>query len=399
MDNFDCPRTARDSYVEVTVETQKNKMSYSRIQLEEVRIKSDSYIIVATFLLLAVSILMVFSTTAVISKEFYGDTTAMIKKHILHTFVGLVVLFLSYRIPLSFLKKIANWILIAAVFLLAAVLIPGIGHTAGGAQRWMVLGPLRLQPGELAKVAMIIFMAQYISVNHKQMVNFFTGVLIPLALVCLCAGLLLAEPDFGSTVIIMAVVFSQLLICARLTHLIGVGVAGCLSIGLIAIASPYRVKRLVAFLDPFADASASGYQLIQSLIAVGSGGLSGAGLGAGKQKLFYLPAAHTDFIFAMIAEELGLFGAIFVLLLFLLLAYRGLMIAKKFSNNPFLCSLAIGCTMLIVFPAFLNIAVVLGLLPTKGMVLPLVAYGGTAMIVHLGIVGLLLNISQAEEDE
>lgn len=374
-------------------------MSYARIQIEEVRLKSDSYILGATFLLLAISILMVFSTTAVVSKEFYGDTTAMIKRHIIHTFMGLVVLMAFYRIPLLFFKKHAKLIMIVAVLLLVGVLIPGIGHKAGGAQRWIVLGPLRLQPGELAKVAVVIFMAYYISVRRERMVYFVPGVLLPLCLVCACAVLLLLEPDFGSTVIITSVVFLQLLSCSRLVHLIGIGVVAGISLGLVAIASPYRVKRLIAFLDPFADPSASGYQLIQSLIAVGSGGVSGVGLGGGKQKLFYLPAAHTDFIFAMIAEELGLFGAIFVVILFLVLAYRGLLLAKKHVGNPFLCSLAIGCTSLIVLPAFLNMAVVLGLLPTKGMVLPLVAYGGTAMIIHLALVGLLLNISQAGEDE
>ena len=372
---------------------------HTRVQLEEVRIKSDTYIIVATFLLLAISVLMVFSTTAVVSKEFYGDTTAMVKRHLLHTFLGLVVLMAFYRIPLSFFKKYAPVILTLSILLLIAVLIPGIGHSAGGARRWIVFGPLRLQPGELGKVAIAIFMAYYISKKRDKMVYFFPGIFFPLALVCLYAGLLLMEPDFGSTVIILAVVFLQLLTCSRLFHLIGVGVVAAISLGLIAIASPYRVKRLVAFLDPFADPSASGYQLIQSLIAVGSGGMSGAGLGGGKQKLFYLPAAHTDFIFAMIAEELGLIGAVTVILLFLLLAYRGLLLAKKHVANPFLCSLAVGCTTLLVLPAFLNMAVVLGLLPTKGMVLPLVAYGGTAMVIHLALIGLLLNISQAEEDE
>jgi cell division protein FtsW len=226
--------------------------------------------------------------------------------------------------------------------------------------------------------------------------EFLTGVLIPFLIVATAGGLLLLQPDFGTTVILMSVVFFQLFTVARLRHLIAIGLAGVVALGVMAVSSPYRFRRLESFLDPFKDASATGYQLIQSLIAVGSGGLFGQGLGASKQKLFYLPASHTDFIFAVIVEELGLVGALFVVGLFVLIAVRGLRVARRLSADGFLSSLALGCTLIIVLPALLNMGVVLGLFPTKGLVLPLVAYGGTAMIVHLAAYGILLRLSRMD---
>ena len=282
------------------------------------------------------------------------------------------------------------------MFLLAIVLIPHVGHTSGGAQRWLLLGPMRVQPGELCKLAVLFYFSTYIGRQHQKMLRFLPGVAIPFLILGVYALLLLLEPDFGSTVVIVLVVLGQLFCFARISHLITVGLSA--SAGLVALVaiSPYRLQRFLAFLDPFNDPSRSGYQLIQSLIAVGSGGTFGVGLGAGKQKLGYLPAAHTDFIYAVIAEELGLLGALAVLALYLLIFFRGLAISSRLTANPFLSSLALGCTLLTVIPALLNIAVVVGMLPTKGLVLPLVAYGGTAMIVHLSAVGMLVKLSSLE---
>lgn len=355
----------------------------------------DAWLVLATTLLLALSILMVFSATAVTAEKLSGDSTSYIRKHLLAILVGLISLVSISRMELRRLQRISTPFLALVSLLLVIVLIPGIGHTAGGASRWLALGSFRVQPGELIKVACIIFFATYIEINHALMRSFKWGVFIPLIIVGVLSGLLLVEPDFGSTVILLTVVFCQLLTVSRISQLAGIGVLGLLTLGLVAIASPYRVRRLVSFLDPFGDASNAGYQLVQSLIAVGSGGLFGVGLGAGKQKLFYLPAAHTDFIFALISEELGLVGALGVLILFLIIGLRGLRIAKSFVDDPYLCSLCVGCTGLIVIPALLNMGVVLGLLPTKGLVLPLVAYGGTAMVVNLSAMGVLLRLSRS----
>lgn len=358
--------------------------------------KIDSWILGAALLLLAMGVLMVFSTTAVSSQEAHGDSALMVRHHFVHVVLGLCAFLVCLAFPPQKLYDLAVPLLLFALTLLLITLIPGIGYVAGGARRWLVLGPIRVQPGEIAKLSAIIYFASYIERHQAKMHTFFSGVVIPLSVLCAFAAMLLLEPDFGSTVIILAVVFSQLFLVCRLRHMALVGAGAAVTLLALVILSPYRMRRFVSFLDPFQDASASGYQLIQSLIAVGSGGYTGTGLGAGKQKLFYLPAAHTDFIFAVIAEELGIFGALAVLALFLVILIRGLRITRRLLDRPYLSSLALGCTLLMVVPAVLNMGVVLGLLPTKGMVLPLVAYGGTAMVVHLAVLGILLRLSRTD---
>lgn len=298
------------------------------------------------------------------------------------------------RIPVAFLYKISAPLFIFSGILLVLVLVPGIGAAAGGAQRWISLGPLRMQPGELAKLGVVLFMASYIHRKQPKFGSFKTAIMVPFGLFAVFAILLLSQPDFGSTAVLGIIVFCQLFLAARIWHLLGVGILGVGAGLMLVLTSPYRMKRLVTFLNPFDDPTSAGYQLIQSLIAVGSQGINGAGLGSGKQKLFYLPAAHTDFIFAVISEELGLFGGLFILSLFMIILWRGLDLANALSARMFPSSLALGLMLLIVLPALLNMGVVLGLLPTKGMVLPLIAYGGTAMIVQLSIVGLLLSLSR-----
>ena len=356
----------------------------------------DGWLFGSMLLLLSVSLLMVFSTTAVVSQEIYGDSSRMMRSHVVHVLTAFAVALLFSRVNPEKLYRWAPILFFVTTAMLALTLIPGIGHVAGGARRWLILGPIRLQPGELAKLSSLIYFASYVARHRSEMERFKPGVMVPGVLLAVTAMLLLAEPDFGTTVVILLVTFCQLLLVTRLAHLALIGSVAGAAVCALVVMSPYRFKRFTAFMDPFGDPSASGYQLIQSLIAVGSGGLMGEGLGAGKQKLFYLPAAHTDFIFAVIAEELGIFGAIAVLALFLLILVRGFKITSRLNEDPFLSSLALGCTCLIVVPALLNMGVVLGLLPTKGMVLPLVAYGGTAMVVHAAALGILLRLSRLE---
>lgn len=358
----------------------------------------DRWLLIPALILLGISVLMVFSTTAIFSERTFGDPTRMAKMHLLHVAVGLAAMFAAARFPPRLYYKLSVPFALFALLLLIAVLIPGLGHIAGGARRWIGFGPLRFQPGELAKLAFVLYMASYIGRHHERMISWTNGTVIPLAIVAFVGALLLLEPDFGSTVILGAVVFCQLTLVARLRHLALCGAVGLGGLVALAVASPYRFRRIKSFLDPFEQADSAGYQLIQSLIAVGSGGVGGEGLGVGKQKLFYLPAAHTDFIFAVISEELGLWGSLGVLLLFLLIGLRGIRIARRLVSEPFLAALCLGCTMLIVLPALLNMGVVLGLFPTKGLVLPLVAYGGTAMIVHLIALGIVLRLSSVESN-
>lgn len=358
----------------------------------------DYWIAFAALALLSISILMVYSTTAITSYDLYGSSAAIIQKHLFFILLGFGGLYISLRLEPELLYRAAPYLLISVFFALVLVLIPGLGVRAGGAARWLALGPLRIQPGETAKLAVMIYMATYIGRHHERMFKFGPGVIVPACVLGLFALLLLREPDFGSTAVIAAVMFFQLTTASRLRHLVGCGIAGAGAAALLIATSPYRMKRFETFLNPFEQSATSGYQLIQSLIAVGSGGITGTGLGEGHQKLHYLPAAHTDFIFAVIAEELGLLGALVIISLFLIIAWRGFVIARRLSGDAFLCALSVGSTTLIVLPAMLNIAVVCGMLPTKGMVLPLVAYGGTAMIIYLFTVGLLLRLSRIEPE-
>ena len=355
-------------------------------------INGDKVFLGACLTLIGLSCLMVYSTTAVIAEQELGSSMAYVKKHLIHLAIGLVGFFVITKLPGEFFKKVSIPFFLLVSFLLVCVL--AFGHEAGGARRWLAIGPLRFQPGELAKLAAVLYFSSYISRHKERMLNFSAGALVPFVVVCLVSALLLLEPDFGSAAIIALVVFLQLFTVSRFSHLFSIGLLASLGAALLLVFEPYRMRRLKTFLDPFADASDAGYQLVQSMIAVGSGGPLGAGLGAGEQKLFYLPAAHTDFIFAVIAEELGFIGCTLVLALFAVIAVRGLKIAERLKENAYLYSLAIGCTLLLVIPCLLNVGVVTGLLPTKGLVLPLIAYGGTAMIANLAVVGILFRLSK-----
>lgn len=356
----------------------------------------DYWLLTATGALLAIGVLMVFSTTAVVSANMHGSTTALLQQHVIHVLLGIVACIVCSQLPPHVFLKFGRLALIVAIVLIVLVLIPGVGYAAGGARRWISLGPVMFQPGECAKLLLLIYMSSYIGRHASYMPYFVPGALYPCMVLGVFAVCLLAEPDFGSTVVVSVVVYCQLSLVTRLRNLAILGGLGAAGAACAIMMSPYRWQRMQVFMDPFADPSQSGYQLIQSLIAVGSGGLWGTGLGSGEQKLFYLPAAHTDFIFAMIAEELGLFGAVAVIGLFWVIAVRGLIIAQRLQNDAFCCSLAVGCTVLIVVPAFFNIAVVLGMLPTKGMVLPFIAYGGTGLIVYLATMGILMNLSRID---
>lgn len=360
------------------------------------RLPFDGWLLAVTILLVALSILMVFSTTAPLALDSSGSSMSMVKRHTVGVIIGIFCLLVTMNLRPRILLAASRPLLVVTILLLGLVLIPSIGDLAGGARRWLAFGPLRVQPGEIAKLAFVLYMADYIGRHYEKMINFVPGALIPLILVGVADVLLLLEPDFGTSVIIALVVMFQLLTVGRFWHLGSIGLAGAAAMALLLWNSPYRLRRIQAFLDPEHDLSSAGYQLFQSLIAVGSGGMFGTGLGAGRQKLFYLPAAHTDFIYAVIAEELGFVGAIGVLILFLVIAWRGLRIALRLAEYPALCSLAVGCTLLLVLPALLNMGVVLGLLPTKGLVLPLVAYGGSAMMVNLAVVGILLQLSRLQ---
>lgn len=359
----------------------------------------DYVLLGAVLLLVLFGLVMVYSTTGIISQEKLGDAMFYAKRQSLSALLGLGLMLVCMRVPLDLLRRASPYLFAMSVFLLVLPLVPGIADRAGGASRWVKLGPIRFQPAEFVKVCMVIFLAGFFARHETRIRTFSQGILKPFGLVSVVAALLLLQPDFGSSAVIVVVVLGMALASGvRLSHLGLCTLAAIIAAAVLVAISPYRMMRVVSFLSPFADASGKGYQLIQSLIAVGTGQLSGVGLGGSQQKLFFLPAAHTDFIFAVIAEELGFTGAVFIIFGFLVVMWRGLLLAKSVRHDTFLFALAVGLTMMIVAPALLNVGVVIGLLPTKGMVLPLVGYGGSSLIACMGVVGLLLGIRREAGD-
>jgi cell division protein FtsW len=362
--------------------------------VDEGRRLPDYVLLAAVILLLGFGSLMVFSTTALTSLDLGISAAFFFKRHIFSILIGGVLAFVCFNVKPHLWRKAAFPLLISSVLMLLLVLV--IGKSAGGATRWVQIGSLRIQPAECVKLAIVVSIAAYADRFQHRLGSFLYGIVYPFSFLSGIAILLLLQPDFGSTAVIFFVTATQMLLVIRFSHFLSVLLAGIASGATLVALSPYRMRRFLAFQDPFSDPASSGYQLIQSLIAVGSGGLFGEGLGVGRQKLFYLPAAHTDFIFAVIAEEFGLIGAILVLFLFLTILFRGIATAIRLSDNIFLSLLAVGLTCFIVLPSLLNMGVVLGLLPTKGLVLPFISYGGTAMIMSCIAAGILLRLSSEE---
>lgn len=365
--------------------------------MEEVRFagRIDKPLLVIAMALVLFGMLMVYSTTGVIAEERFGDPLFYVKKQGMALLAGVVLMGILSRIPVEKFRKLSPFLLLASLGLLVMTLLPGIGDSAGGAKRWIHLGFVRFQPVEFVKVFMIIFFAGYVSRHEKELSSFVRGIVKPLTLVFSAAVLLLLQPDFGSACVISGVCLGMLLGSgARLSHMAVTGLVVAAMAAILVFSSAYRLQRVKTFLDPLRDPGGKGYQLVQSLIAVGSGEVTGVGLGESQQKLFFLPAAHTDFIFAVVGEELGFVGCSAVILLFLAFLWRGLVVASRSATSTFHYALALGLTLLVVFPALLNIGVVIGLLPTKGLVLPLIGFGGSSLVCTLAGIGILLGISR-----
>jgi cell division protein FtsW len=355
--------------------------------------RPDGWLLAAVAGLAGLGVVMVFNVSYFYAQEHYGDPFLFFRKHLASLLLGGMALFLASRLRLDVLERWANVLLLLNVLALLLVLIPGIGTERGGARRWLIVGGFSLQPSELAKVAIVLFLARWLSRNRER-VRDFRFLAQPLVVVGACAGLVLLQPDFGSAVIFSALLFLMLYVGgARSSHLLALGSAGAVALGLLATVAEYRMRRLLCFLDPWADSQGCGFQLVQSLIAVGSGGVAGVGLGQSRQKMFFLPEAHTDFIFALVGEELGLCGVALVVLLFALVTARGFRVASR-HPDMFAGLLAFGLTLVVVLGAVVNVGVVLGLLPTKGLPLPFVSYGGSAMLGAMLSAGMLVALSR-----
>jgi cell division protein FtsW len=356
----------------------------------------DKTLLVAVLALLIVSVVMVYSSSSVVALTTYDDPSYFMKRQIIWALVGLglmtLAMYTDHRIFSD--QRAVVGLLVITIALLVVTFVPGIGRTINGARRWIKLGGLTFQPSELAKFVVVVYMSYAISKKGERIRDFMNGLVPPLIVTALFTSLAILQPDFGAAVAMGCVAFILLFAGgANLLHLGGLA-AATLPVAALAVArSPYRMRRIFAFLDPWADSQGAGHQIIQSFLALGSGGVIGRGLGEGRQKLLFLPERHSDFIYAVIGEELGLIGALAVLVLFFIILWRGVRIALS-AGDRFSKFLALGITLIICVQGLMNMAVVTGLLPTKGIALPLVSYGGSSLVVTLGAVGVLLNISR-----
>ncbi|OYT20674.1 MAG: putative lipid II flippase FtsW [Nitrospira sp. UW-LDO-01] len=358
------------------------------------RVGMDQVLLCVTVMLTVVGLVMVFSASAVLAGNRHHDSWYYLKRQGVWLVMGLSLLHVLSRVDYVWWKRLSIPLLGGMATLLVMVLIPSLGMTANGARRWLGAGPISIQPAEMLKLGVVIYLAAYLTRKEGRIQDFQSGLLPALLVVGLLSGLVLMEPDLG-TVVVLGVVTGSLLFVggARLSHL-SILVLCAVPIGLaLVLSTDYRRQRLMAFLQPWNDASDTGFQITQSFLAFGSGGLFGVGLGEGKQKLFFLPEAHTDFVLALIGEELGFFGTGVIILLFVLFMIRGFQISTR-ARVPFGRYLGIGITTLIGVQALTNACVVTGLVPTKGLTLPFVSYGGSSLVVSLAGVGMLLSISR-----
>ncbi len=353
--------------------------------------RPDVVLILVTATILLVGLVMVFSASYATAGEDLHDTYYFIKNQLRWAVIGLVVMYIAMRVDYHTWRSLALPGYALALVLLGLVLV--IGNEAYGGQRWFRLGPVSVQPSELAKLAIINFIAAYVAGRRAEIGRLWHGFLLPLSAAIIAVGLIMLEPDLGTSLAIIGVSMLMFFSAgARLGHLTALVLAAVPATVLLIILEPYRMRRLMIFPNPWQDAKGAGWNIIQSLYAIGSGGLFGLGLGASRQKFHYLPEQQTDFIFAIIAEELGLVGAAALVALFLVLAWRGYRAALK-APDLYGCMLATGLTTMIVLQAAMNMAVVTSLIPTTGIPLPLVSFGGTSLLVTLAGIGVLLNIS------
>jgi cell division protein FtsW len=351
----------------------------------------DRWLVGAVLTLTAFGTVMVFSSGAVFAARKYGDATYFLKRELVYAVLGLVAFTVATRVDYAIYRRFAYPLL--GVSILALVVVLKIGSRAGGAIRWFRLGPLSFQPGEMAKLALCVYLASLLARKAEKVRVFSVGFLPPLLVTGLMMGLLLKQPDLGTAAIFGAVALGLLFIAGTRTSYLILAVLVAAPVGWkFIVSTPFRMRRMLAFLDPWAFRRDVGYQITESLISVGSGGVTGLGLGDGRQKLFFLPEAHTDFILSIVGEELGLLGILFVVLGFSLLVWRGLRAALR-ARDPFGAYLAFGITAMFGLQALVNIGVVLGSLPTKGLPLPFISYGGTSLVMSLFSAGVLANIS------
>ncbi|MCP5143794.1 MAG: putative lipid II flippase FtsW [Gammaproteobacteria bacterium] len=356
----------------------------------------DRWLIGAVMLMCAFGLIMVASASIEISTRYMGDPMHYFWRQFAAAGIGIGGALVMIRIPLRMLEKLSAFALIASILLLALVLVPGLGRMVNGSMRWIDFGAFGLQASEPVKLLMLIYVAGYLVRHQSQVRSEFIGFIKPIGLMTIISGLLLLEPDYGSTVVIFGTTLGMLFLGGvPLLRFTAWGLVAVSALMSLAVLAPYRMQRLMTFMDPWADPFNSGFQLTQALIAFGRGEMFGVGLGSSVQKLFYLPEVHTDFIYAVVGEELGLAGSVAVILGFTFIVWRILRIgAQAESRNEFFAAYAAyGVAFLIGIQAFINIGVNMGVLPTKGLTLPLLSYGNNSMIITWLALGLVLRVS------
>jgi cell division protein FtsW len=355
----------------------------------------DAPLLTAAFALCAWGLVMVASASVAVSEKLTGAPLYFFYKQLAFIVLGLGSCVAAFAVPMAVWERSGYLLLIFALVLLVMVLIPGVGVDVNGSRRWLSLGVVRMQASEPARLALLIYLSGYIVRRQADLQNSFWGLIKPFLPLCLAAGLMLLEPDLGATAILLGVAFLMLFLGgARLIYLGLMLAAGAGALAMLVATSAYRMRRMLAFSDPWADIEGSGWQLGQALIAVGRGEWSGVGLGNSVQKLLYLPETHTDFIFAVLAEEFGFLGIATLLALFGLLIWRGFEIARQAENfnHRFQAYLCYGLTAWLGVQALINMAVNMGLLPTKGLTLPLISYGGSSLLTVFVVLGLILRV-------
>ncbi|ARK31780.1 putative lipid II flippase FtsW [Halalkalibacter krulwichiae] len=356
---------------------------------------NDWLLIITTFLLAAFGLIMVFSSSYAIGiVGDSGNPYTFIQRQIVWFALASVAFFIVMHFPYRLYRKLSPIIILLSIIALILVKMPGLGVNINGAERWIDLGPLRIQPSEFVKLGMIIYLAQVYSQKQAYIDQFIKGVMPPLVVVGFVFALIMLQPDLGTATSILLVTLLLVFFSgAKWRHLIGLAGVGISLFIVFALSAPYRVRRLTSFQDPFADPSGTGHQVIQSYIAMAHGGLTGTGLGQSVQKLFYLPEAHTDFILAVVSEELGLLGVLFVLGAHGVILTRGVMIGAQ-CKNPFGSLLAFGIVFQIAIQIVFNVGAVTGLLPITGIPLPLISNGGSSLLITLISLAILANISR-----
>ncbi len=364
----------------------------SYIMADESPGQYDLKLMFPVLILVTIGIIMVYSASSVLAFKKFGTDFYFLKKQAIFAMAGFIALVFGRHFPYRHLRPLAYPFLIIAIIMLVAIFIPGIGYSAGGSARWLRFGGFTVQPSEFARLAMIVYLAYSLDKKNGELKNFYVGFLPHIFVLGILTALIAMQPDFGSVVILGAITWLMLFVAGvRLLHLIPSLLLLVPIAYIYMISAEYRARRLMSFWNPWQYSANEGYQIIHSLMAFGTGGIWGTGIGQSYQKLHYLPEPHTDFIFSVIGEEVGLLGVTIILSLYVIILWRGVIIAKN-AEDLFGTFLATGITSAIAIQVCTNMGVALGLLPTKGLTLPFLSYGGTSLLVNMASIGILMNI-------